>query len=130
MVWFMIVTIAIPYGVIKGQLKKWKKIGVIACNSCARICETGGKEAMEKLVARLRADGYEVVDEDVLPMTCNLDFVEKGDYQGDILIIMGCDSGLATFLSLYPNKIIITANKTVGLGSRDKNGNIFITEKI
>jgi len=126
----MIVTITNPYGLIKGQLKKWKTVGVIACNTCARICETGGKEAMEKLAARLRADGFEVVDEDVIPMTCNLDMAEKGDYQGDILIILGCDSGLATFQALYPNKRIVSANKTVGLGSRDRDGNIFITEKI
>jgi hypothetical protein len=126
----MIVTISNPYGLIKGQLKKWKKIGVIACNTCARICETGGKEAMEKLVTRLRADGFEVVDEDVIPMTCNLDMAEKGDYQGDILIILGCDSGFATFQALYPNKRIVNGNKTVGLGSRDRNGNIFVTEEI
>jgi hypothetical protein len=126
----MIVTIANPYGVIKGMLKKWKKIGVVACNTCARVCETGGKEAMTRLVERLRADGFEVVDEDVVPMACNLDLAKKGDYKGDMLVIMACDSGFATFQSLYPNKRIVTANKTVGLGSRDRNGNIFITEKI
>jgi hypothetical protein len=126
----MIVTIANPYGVIKGMLKKWKKISVVACNTCARVCETGGKEAMIKLVERLRADGFEVVDDKVVPMACNLDIIKKGDYNGDIIVIMACDSGLACFQSLFPNKRTVTANKTVGLGSRDRNGNIFVTEKI
>ena len=38
----MIITNMKPYGVIRGGLRKWKKIGLIACNSCARVCETGG----------------------------------------------------------------------------------------
>ena len=38
----MIVTSMKPYGVIRGSLRKWKKVGLIACNSCARVCETGG----------------------------------------------------------------------------------------
>jgi hypothetical protein len=126
----MIVTNARPYAVLKGMLKKWKKIGVVACNSCARACETGGKKAMNELAERLRSDGFDVVDEDVVPMACNLDLVKKGDYKGDIIVIMACDSGLATFQALYRTKRIISANKTVGLGSRDRNGNIFITEKI
>ncbi len=50
----MIVTSCKPYGIVKGMLKKWKKTGVIACNSCARACETGGKEKMEELAERLK----------------------------------------------------------------------------
>ena len=126
----MIVTCSYPYEIIKGKLRRWKKIDVVACNSCARACETGGKEAMVKLVERLRADGFEVVGEHVVPIAFNLDMAKKGDYNGDIIVIMACDSGLVSFQSLYPNKRIVAANKTVGLGSRDRNGNIFITEKM
>ena len=43
----MIITSYKPYGVIRSMLKKWKKVGVISCNSCARACETGGREKME-----------------------------------------------------------------------------------
>lgn len=31
---------------------------------------------------------------------------------------------------IFPSKRLITANITVGLGSRGRNGNIFVTEKI
>jgi hypothetical protein len=126
----MIITIARPYGVIKGLLKKWKKISVVACNSCARACETGGKKSMEKLVEKLRNDGFEIVDEDVVPMACNVDFAKKGDYNGDMFVVMACDSGVATFQSLYRSKRIIAANKTIGLGSKDRHGNLFVTKKI
>ena len=126
----MIVTVARSYGVIRSMLKKWKKIGIVACNSCARACETGGKQSLETLSERLRTDGFEIVEEDVVPMACNVDLAKKGDYQADILIIMACDSGVTTYETLYPAKRIIPANKTIGLGSRDRNGNIYVMKKI
>jgi hypothetical protein len=58
----VIVTSSRPYGIIKGMLRKWKKIGIVSCNSCARACETGGREKMEELAERLRQDGYDVTD--------------------------------------------------------------------
>jgi hypothetical protein len=54
----LIVTNSKPYGIIKGKLRKWKKIGIISCNSCARACETGGREKMEELAERLKKDGF------------------------------------------------------------------------
>ena len=90
----MIVTSAKPYGIVKGQLKKWKKIGIVACNSCARVCETGGKQKMEEMAERLRKDGFDVVDVELVPMACAIDIVKKPNYQADMLISMACDSGL------------------------------------
>ena len=62
----MIVTSCKPYGIIRGMLKKWKKVGIVSCNSCARVCETGGKDKMEELATRLKTDGFDVVD--MIPM--------------------------------------------------------------
>jgi len=125
----MIVTNSKPYGVLKGMLKKWKKIGIVSCNSCARACETGGKEKMEELARRLETDGYEVVDTELVPMACNIDLVKKPDYKADMLVVLACDAGVCTVQSLFPNKIIVSANDTVGLGARDRTGNIFIMKK-
>ena len=126
----MIVTSAKPYGIVKGQLKKWKKIGIVACNSCARVCETGGKEKMEAMAERLKQDGFNVVDMQVVPMACAIDIVAKPNYQADQLISMACDSGLATLQLLFPTKDVIPANNTIGIGARDAQGNIFIMKKI
>jgi hypothetical protein len=126
----MIVTYSKPYGVIKGMLKKWKKIGIVSCNSCARICETGGKEKMEELAARLKADGFEVVDMELVPMACAIDAVKRPNYQADMLISLACDSGVCTLQSLFPSKIVVPANDTIGIGARDAQGNIFLMRKI
>ena len=126
----MIVTSSKPYGVIKGMLKKWKKIGIVSCNSCARACETEGKEKLDQLAERLRQDGFDVVDSELLPMACNIDAAKKPNYQADYLVVLACDSGVFTLQSLFPNKVVVPALDTMGLGARDVQGNIFIMRKI
>jgi hypothetical protein len=125
----MIVTNAKPYGVVKGMLKKWKKIGIVSCNSCARACETGGKEKMEELATRLKQEGFDVADMELVPMACNVDAVKKPEYQADYLVALACDSGVCTLQSLFPNKIVVPALDTIGLGARDVEGNIFLMRK-
>jgi hypothetical protein len=126
----MIVTSCKPYGVVRGMLKKWKKIGIASCNSCARACETGGKEKMDELALRLRQDGFNVVDTELLPMACNVDAAKKPNYQADYLIALACDSGVCTLQSLFPGKVVVPALDTIGLGARDVQGNIFIMRKL
>jgi hypothetical protein len=125
----MIITCAKPYGVVRGQLRKWKKIGVVACNSCARVCETGGKEKMEELAQRLKSDGFDVTDTELVAMTCNIDLTKKPQYQSEMLVVLACDSGVFTLQTLFPDKIVVPALDTVGLGARDGQGNIFVTKK-
>jgi hypothetical protein len=126
----MIVTSSKPYGVVRGMLKKWKKIGIVACNSCARVCETGGKEKMEEMAERLKKDGFEVVDVELVPMACAIDAVKRPNYQADMLVSMACDAGLCTLQLLFPSKVVIPANDTIGIGARDAQGNIFIMKNI
>jgi len=125
----MIVTNSKPYGVVRGMLKKWKKIGIVSCNSCARACETGGKEKMEALAARLKQDGFNVVDMELIPMACNIDAVKKPEYHADILVALACDSGVCTLQSIFSNKIVVPALDTIGLGARDLEGNIFLMKE-
>jgi len=125
----MIVTSSKPYGVVRSMLKKWKKIGIVSCNSCARACETGGREKMEELAGRLKNDGFEVVDTELLPMACNIDLAKKPNYQADMLVVLACDSGVCTMQSLFPAKMVVPALDTMGLGARDRQGNIFIMKK-
>ena len=125
----MIVTCSKPYGVVRGMLKKWKTVGIVACNSCARACETGGKEKLEELATRLKADGFQVVDTELVPLACNVDAMKKPDYKADYLVVLACDSGVFTLQSLFPNKVVVPALDTVGLGARDVQGNIYIMKK-
>ena len=122
----MIVTSSRPYGIIKGMLRKWKKIGIVSCNSCARACETGGRQKMEELAERLRKDGYDVTNTDLIPMACNIDLVKKPKYDSDVLVVLACDSGVYTLQTLFPTKKVIPGLNTVGIGARDGTGNLFL----
>jgi hypothetical protein len=122
----MIVTSMKPYGVIRGSLRRWKKVGLISCNSCARLCETGGQKKLDELSERLKKDGFTVVGTDLVSMVCNIDALPRRSYDGDYLVILACDSGVYTVQSLFPNKIVVPACDTKGLGARDGQGNIFV----
>jgi hypothetical protein len=125
----MIITNTKPYGVIKGMLRKWKKTGIISCNSCARACETGGRNRMEELAERLKMDGFDIVQTDLIPMACNIDLVKKPEYDADDLVILACDAAVFTFQTIFPSKRIISALNTIGFGARDNQGNIFLMKK-
>jgi hypothetical protein len=125
----MIITNSKPYGVIKGSLRKWKKIGIISCNSCARACETGGRQPMEELAERLKKDGFDIVQTDLIPMACNIDLVKKPEYNADDLVILGCDAAIFTFQCVFPTKKIIAALNTIGFGARDGQGNLYLMKK-
>jgi hypothetical protein len=125
----MIVTSLKPYGVIEGWLQEGDRVGVVSCNSCARVCETGGRIGMDEMAVRLRDDGFSVVDEDLLPMCCNLDTVSKAEYAGDVLVVLACDSGVYTLEKLYPEKKVIAALNTIGLGARGASGIIYMMKQ-
>jgi len=66
---------------------------------------------------------------ELIPMACNVDAVKKPNYQADYLVALACDSGVCTLQSLFPNKIVVPALDTIGLGARDVQGNIFLMMK-
>lgn len=84
---------------------------------------------MEELAERLKKDGFEVVDMELVPMACNIDLIKKPEYHADYLVALACDSGVCTLQSLFPTKIVVPALDTIGLGARDLQGNIFIMKK-
>ena len=85
---------------------------------------------MDEIAQRLRQDGFEVLDTELLPMACNVDAAKRPEYRGDFLVVLACDSGVFTLQSLFPAKTVIPALDTVGIGARDGQGNIFLMKKI
>jgi len=84
---------------------------------------------MDELAERLKNDGYDVVNTDLIPMACNIDLVKKPKYEADVLVVLACDSGVYTLETLFPSKKIVPALNTIGIGARDGQGNIFLMVK-
>ena len=114
---------------IKGFIRKEEKIGVVSCNSCVKACETGGRECLDELAERLKADGYNVVDKDLIPMACNIALVKKPVYDGDVLVVLACEAGVFSLKKLFPDKKIVSALETTGLGARDENNTIYLMKE-
>lgn len=125
----MIISEEKPYGLIKSQLKKEDKIGIVSCNSCPRICETGGEEAMKELKAKLRKDGFEVVDMDLVGRACDFDLLKKDEYKGNTTIVFACDAGVYNIKKLFAKRKIVSALDTIGLGAFDHKGNLTLVRE-
>jgi len=124
----MIVTASKPYGLIRAELKKGEKIGIVSCNSCPKKCETGGQEAMDELAARLRKDGFEVVDTDLIGAACDYSQLQGKEMKGDVTVMLACDAGVNNLKKLLPKRKVVLALETLGLGAWDK-GDIKLVKK-
>ncbi len=125
----MIITALKPYGLIKSQLNKKDKIGIVSCNSCARLCETGGKKEMKKLAEKLKKDGFRVVDMDLIGVPCDYGQLKKDELHGEVTIVLACDAGVYNLKKLFPKRKIIEALDTIGLGAWDEKGNLTLVRK-
>jgi len=125
----MIITEEKPYGMIKSKLKKQDKIGIISCNTCAKMCETGGEKKMKEIATRLKKDGFNVIDTDLIGVACDFDQLKKEELRGDTSIVLACDAGVYNINKLFPKRKIIIALDTVGLGAWDEKGNINMVKK-
>ena len=133
---FMIITESKPFGVIKGKLDELKpnKIAVISCNSCAKLCGTGGDAGLIKMVSKLKEAGFNVSYSVVVPIMCNMSIEgqtlnKERVNDADVIIVLGCAAGELILKKMFPNKKIISALDTIGLGAIGENHDLFLVKK-
>jgi len=126
----MIITKSKSYREIKSKLKKSDKIGIISCNACARMCDTGGEKKMKELAQKLKKEGFEIVDSDLIGIACDFDQLKKDELKGQINIVLACDSGVYNIKKLFPKKKIIPALETIGIGAYNHKGNISLVRRV
>lgn len=117
----MIVTKKREYSRIKKELRKSDKIGIISCNACARFCGTGGEKEMKKLATKLKKDGYNIVDMDLIGTPCNQDQLNKSQLHGNVQIVLACEAGDYNLKKIFPKHKIISGTKTLGIGATQNN---------
>jgi len=115
----MIITKKVAYSSIKKQLSKTDKIGIVSCNACARLCNTGGEKEARKLADLLKKDKFNVVDIDLIGGPCDLNKLQKSQLHGNVQIVMACDAGNYNLKKLFPKHKIISATETLGIGVYD-----------
>ncbi|MBN2094719.1 MAG: hypothetical protein JW727_01605 [Candidatus Aenigmarchaeota archaeon] len=125
----MIVTELKPFDTITDELGKDDRICVVSCNTCARKCETGGKEGMEAISFKLQQEGYNIVCQALVGMPCGIKHLGEVMLGGDVAVVLGCDASIHALRKLYPDIKIIPALNTVGLGSWDEDGHVNIVKR-
>ncbi len=126
----MIITETKPFGMIKAQLKKDDKISLVGCNMCARMCGTGGKEALNEMKGKLKDNGYNVISEFLFAPVCDRGMIKKIiKTNGNTILVLACDSGVSGLKEFFRGKKIIPALNTHGLGAFDEDGNIFMVRE-
>ncbi|MDD2654786.1 MAG: hypothetical protein PHI86_06760, partial [Candidatus Omnitrophica bacterium] len=102
----MIITKKMPYSEIKKKLKKSDRISILSCNSCARICNTGGGDNLNKLKTQLEKDGFEVCDALIVAVPCNSDMVknERKNITGNVILCQACDAAVYNLKKDFPKK--------------------------
>jgi len=126
----MIITKLKPHNKIKSQLSKKDKIGIVSCNACARMCGTGGEKELKILSKKLKKDGFNVVDEDLIGAPCMICQLKKNELHGDKTIVLACDSGVYNLKKIFPKRKIIPALETLGLAVVDKKGKPKLIKKL
>ena len=62
-------------------------------------------------------------------MACDLDQVKKETFDGDVIIVFGCDAAIYNVKKLVGDKKVLAALDTVGIGTRDKEGNLSLVKE-
>ena len=126
----MIVTKSRDYQELKSELDPKKTIGIVSCNTCVRFCQTGGQEAMKALEKKLVADGFKVVDTDLIGAPCLFQEIAATRLRGEITVVLACKSGFHNLQKAFPGKTLVSGLETLGLGAVDKEGKVEIIAKL
>lgn len=102
-----------------------RRVLVWTCNTCARMCNIGGKEAGDRLAEKLSEDGVEVVGSVCSSAPCYMTKADRmaasveGDY--DLVVAVNCDMG-ARNAAEATGREVLNPVVTFGTGYLDRDG--------
>ena len=112
------------YDALLGDVRG-RRVLVWTCNTCARMCNIGGRDAGERLAARLAEDGVEVAGCVSSSAPCYMSKADRmaseaqGEY--DLVVALCCDMG-ARNASEATVAEVLNPVVTFGTGYLDRNG--------
>ena len=102
-----------------------RRVLVWTCNTCARLCNVGGREAGDRLAERLAADGVDVAGCVCSSAACFMSKADRmaseapGDY--DLVLVLTCDMG-ARNAAEATGREVLNPVVTFGTGYLDREG--------
>ena len=121
----MIMRRSMEYPQLRDALRG-KRVAIWTCNTCARLCNgIGGKDSAERLAAKLRKDGIDVLRVISVPASCIMDRVceaseDRVAEMCDVIVTLVCEVG-SNCASMCFDKEIVNPIDTLGYGYLDEN---------
>lgn len=124
------------YGTLRAKLTPGSRVAILSCGSCARLSDgLGGEQGLERLAAKLTADGFQVICREVLPVACAKDALailgEAGNRlldEADAVIPLACAAGIRRTQERVPQARLCVVTRTVGKGSFTSETGARLTE--
>ncbi len=125
----MIITTKKPEEEVRDMLKKFKKIFIIGCGTCATTCQTGGEEQVKEWVSKL--EDKEVTGSVVVESPCDTRILKRDTRpfkkeieEADAILCLGCGAGTQN-VGEYFDKIVIPGLNTKFLGKIERIGRFY-----
>lgn len=119
-----------PFEEIQRLLEGRKKVLLVGCGTCVKVCFTGGDKEVAVLASQLRLNAAKtkskkVVDELTIERQCEIEFVDevaKNLAGHDVIMSMACGAGAQMLASRFPEMPVVPAVNTTFLGMLEKQG--------
>jgi len=119
----MIATTKKPLAEVLAALEGHRRVALVGCDGCAKICLTGGADEVAALAQELKQNGLEVILEVTPERTCNvakakpaLEPLTEQMQQADALMVLGC-GGAVQITRHLTEQFGLTKPVKVGLNS-------------
>ena len=119
----MIATTKKPLAEVLEALAGYRRLGVVGCDGCAKVCATGGTDEVAALAQELQQKGLDVVIQATPERTCNvaksgpvLEPIKDQIAGVDALLVLGC-GGAVQITRYMTEKFGLTKPVKVGLNS-------------
>ena len=114
-----------PLAEIAEMLKPFQKICILGCGTCVTVCLAGGEKEAAETAAALsllrQKEGQETeISTFTLLRQCEYeyidDFVNKNEFDYDVILSLACGVGVQTMTTRLPDKIILPGLNTKSMG--------------
>lgn len=98
---------------IDEALKKYKRLGIVGCASCASVCLTGGSREVKEMEKHISGLGKEVVFTISIDEPCDkrvlkedIRFIEDKLADAEAVVVLSCGTGVQTIGEYIGKKVI------------------------
>jgi len=124
----MIITVAKPFSELLKNLERHHSVFIVGCAACATKCQTGGDEAVKRMIGELQTAGKDVRGSVVLDTPCDMRIVKRDLGRSveaggaDALVILACGAGVQAIEKVLDHKLLYPALDPVFIGTTERIG--------